>query len=44
MMAKLFIGCKKIRELSGPGMIANDMPKVIDNFLLNIPGEIYEES
>jgi hypothetical protein len=25
-------------------MIANDMPKVIDNFLLNIPGEIYEES
>ena len=44
LMAKLFIGHKKIRELSGPGMIANDMPKVLDNFLLNIPGEIYEES
>ena len=35
---------KKIGEISGPGMIADDMPGFIETFLPNILGEIYEKS
>lgn len=35
---------KKIGEIPRPGMIADDMPGIIENFLPTVLGEIYEKS